>query len=196
MVSVLVVQPHGVVLRANGCNERLAVGRNRDSFLRCWAEGELLRLAIGKALPPDVEVIRSGGEIDPFPVGRPCAGKTSAVGRADNSNVIRALEWDNAAWENFTSITHLNDQHRSAIRRKVGMVCHASITHRHIDVAAIPSGLIRGHNLQVQPFDDLRKEQSLASFNPCQGRSVGQEQMGLATENRHLPGVEWSSDAI
>ena len=80
MVSVLVVHPYGVVLRANRCNERLTVGRYRDSFLRRWAKGELLRLTIGKALPPDVEVICSGGEIDPFPVGRPRAATATPVG--------------------------------------------------------------------------------------------------------------------
>ena len=68
MVSVLVVQPHREVLRADGGYERLSVRRHRYSFLRRGAKGQLLRVSIWKALTPDMEVIRPGSEIDPFTV--------------------------------------------------------------------------------------------------------------------------------
>ena len=54
MISVVVVDPDGVILRANGRNERLAVRGHRDTFLRGWAKGQLLGLSVWKALPPDM----------------------------------------------------------------------------------------------------------------------------------------------
>src|SRR5277367_1608699 len=171
VVSVLIVQPHRPVLRPGRGDERLAVRRHRYSFLRRWAKGKLLWLAIRKTLPPDVEVIRSGGEIDPFPIRRPSARTTGAVGRADNSNFIRAIEWNDPAGNNFASAVHLNNEYPSGVRRKVGMMGHAAFAGGHVDVPAIPTALIGGHNLHMKPFPvyELRKEQALPSFNPGQG---------------------------
>src|SRR5271154_2786579 len=167
MVSILIVQPHRPVLRPGRSNERLAVRRHRYSFLRRWAKGELLWLSIWKALPPDVKGIRLGCEIDPFPIRRPRAQTTRSVGRAYNSNFIRAIEWNDPAWNNFVLAVHLNNEYPSAVRRKVGMMGHAAFAGGHIDVPAISSALIRGHYDQVQPFFNLREEQPLSAFNPC-----------------------------
>ena len=168
MVSVLVVQPHGVVLRANGCNERFAVRGHRDAFLRGWAKGELLRFSIWKALPPDMKVIRPGCQIDPFPIRRPRAQKTRPVGRAHNFNFIGAIEWNDPAGDNFASAVHLNDEHPSSVRRKEGMMGHAAFAGGHIDVAAVPAALIRGHYGHMQPFFNFGEEQPLSAFDPCQ----------------------------
>src|ERR1700756_3815559 len=107
MVAVFVVQPDGVVLRADGGDERSAVGRHGNSFLRCWAKGDLLGLSIREALAPDVEVVSFGGQIDPFAVGRPRAGTTLSGGRADGSDVVLVLKGDDAAVDDETFIVHL-----------------------------------------------------------------------------------------
>ena len=190
MVSVLVVQPHRPVLRPDRGNERLAVRRHRNSFLRRWAKGELLWFSIWKTLPPDVKVIRLGCEIDPFTIRRPRARKTRPGGRAYNSNFVRALEWNDTAGNNFASAVHLNNEYPSAVRRKVGMMGHTAFAGGHVDVPAISPALIRGHHRHVQSFFDLREEQPLSAFNPCQRGSVGQQQVRFATENRYLPGVK------
>src|SRR5271154_5897209 len=167
VVSVLIVQPHRPVLGPDRSNERLAVRRHRYSYLRGWAKGQLFRLSIWKALPPDMKVIRPGCQIDPFTIRRPRARKTCPVGRAYDSNFIRAIEWNDPAGNNFVLAVHLNNEYPSAVRRKVGMMGHAAFAGGHIDVPAISSALIRGHYDQVQPFFNLREEQPLSAFNPC-----------------------------
>jgi hypothetical protein len=127
----------------------------------------LLWFSIWKALPPDVKGIRLGCEVDPFTIWRPRARKTRPIGRTYNSNFIRAIKWNDPAGNNFTSAVHLNNEHPSAVRRKEGMMGHAAFAGRHINVAAIPAALIRGHYGHMQPFFDFREEQPLSAFNPC-----------------------------
>ena len=105
-------------------------------------------------------------------------------------------KWNDPAGQNLTSTAHLNHEYPSAIRRKVGMMGHAAFARGHVDVPAIPSALVCGHHNHMQPFFDLREEQPLSAFNPCQRGSVGQQHMRFATENRHLPGVKWHDDTI
>ena len=66
---------------------------------------------------------------------------------------------------------------------------HAALAGRRIDVAAMPAALVGGHKHHVQALFDLRKEQPLSTVDPRQRRSVGQQNAGLTTENRHFPFV-------
>src|SRR5271170_4843263 len=161
------MQPHSLVLRPDSGYERFAVRRHRYSLLGRWAKGELLWLSIRKALPPDMKGIRLGCEIDPFSVRRPSARTTGAIGRANYLSVICALEWSDAAGQNFALTAHLNNEYPSAIRRKVGMVSHAAFGRGHVDVPAVAAAFVCGHHHHMQPFVDLGEEQPLSAFDPC-----------------------------
>ncbi len=47
------------------------------------------------------------------------------------------------------------------------MMGHAALASGHVDIAAIPPILIRGHYGHMQAFFNLREEQPFSAFNPC-----------------------------
>src|SRR6266446_4409973 len=55
VVALLVVEPNGAVLGADGRNKRLAVRGHRNTLLRGGARGELPRFSVGKTLPPEMK---------------------------------------------------------------------------------------------------------------------------------------------
>ena len=67
------------------------------------------------------------------------------------------------------------------------MMDHAALAGRRVHFAPLPSAFVGGHQHHVQSFFDLRKEQPLPAFDPCQGRSVRKHYVWLAAENRHFP---------
>jgi hypothetical protein len=76
------------------------------------------------------------------------------------------------------------------------MMRHTAVTLRFVNVTAISPAFIRGDHDHMQPYLELRKQQTPASFDPGQGGRIGQEQMRLATEDRDFPGFPRGGNAI
>src|SRR5579863_6415821 len=111
-----------------------------------------------------MKIIRLGGEIDPLAVSGPRAREAHTTGRANDSDLAFAQKRHHPARKNLASTVHLNDKDRAAIRRKIGMMDHTSITRRSVNIATVPSRFIRGHKDHMQSFSDLRKQQPLPTF--------------------------------
>ncbi len=203
------MHPYGVFERTDGGNDRFAVRGHGDSLLRRWAKGDLLGLSVWKRLPPEMSTgaklpswtpygayVVSRGDIGPFAIGRPRACDATVSWRTDDLDVACSLKWNDAARQELALIAHLDNEDRTAIGRKVGMVRHAAFAGRYVYVAAVSPAFIRGYHAQIQPFSHLREEQLPALLDPGDGGRVGEQKAGLAAQNRHLQRVPGFDGAV
>jgi hypothetical protein len=136
--------------------------------LQCPDIATLARYSVGVALPPQMKAIRLDAEKQPLPVSGPGAGKTWMVRRAHHSRTACALEGNHTAGSEDASTIHLDNEDRSAIRRKIRMMDHAAFARREVNIAAVSSGFVRGDQDQMLAIAHLGKQQALAFLDPGQ----------------------------
>jgi hypothetical protein len=73
---------------------------------------------------------------------------------------------------------------------------HAAFARREVNIAEVPSGFVRGDQDQMHAIAHLGKHQALASLNPGQRRGVRQQQMRVAAQDAHFPGIPRSGKAV
>jgi len=137
VVASFVVQPHRAVCRADGRNQRFAIRSHRNTFLRSRTGAHFLRFSVRKALPPNVKSVGLDREIHPVPVGGPCACNTGPAGRPNHANSAPALKRNNSALLNVATTVHLDHEHPLTVWGKIGMMGHASLSGRHVNVSAV-----------------------------------------------------------
>src|ERR1700720_2749641 len=196
MVALLVMEPNCAVLGSNRSNERFAIRSHRNAFLRGRAECQLLGLSTWKGLPPDMKlVILLCTEVNPFSIGRPRTCKARTVWTND-VHVAIVVEGNHAARQNVAATAHLDDEDPFAVGGEIGMMGHAPLAGGRVDVAALSAAFVGCNKDHVESLFNLREEQTLAAFDPCKRRGVGQQDVWLATENRHYPHVPWLEGSV
>src|SRR5579859_1431840 len=202
MFAGVIVNPDGTISGTDGSDQGTTVGRDHHPFLRSRSGGELFRCAIGEVLAPDVRVgalkidvvcetgLGKGGDIDPFAVRGPGAAGARLCGRSDvkRGDIILSggVEGHHTAGTEVSPTIHLHNENPLAVRGEIGMMGHAAVVWRNIDVAAVATAGIGGNNGHVQALLDFRKEQMFAAVDPGEGRGVGQEYVGFAAQDRNF----------
>src|SRR5215467_10185680 len=99
------MHPDGTMGQPYGGDEGPAVGRHRDPLFLGWPESNLLRLAIGKPLAPDMELpteIRA--EVHPGSVRRPGGKQTSPPRRPNRLTGRTAVHRNHAAGDQVSPL--------------------------------------------------------------------------------------------
>src|SRR5437588_7090501 len=111
---MFIMEPKSFFFVAGGGDERCSRAFDGDSLLLGGAEGDLLRLAVGKTLPPQMKSIAGvTGEIHPFSIRRP--GHVGAARRPHLPSPIHASCRDYSAWLPAVVI-HFRQQDIAAVR--------------------------------------------------------------------------------
>ena len=72
------------------------------------------------------------------------------------------------AGQHVATTIHLDQQDRFSVRREIGMVSHAALTWRDVNVAAVATALVGGDDRHVQAFFDFGEEKVAAAIDPGQ----------------------------
>src|SRR5512146_1508472 len=132
---VVLAEPQGRALNADGSDEGLAVGGHGDAFFFGWPRGDLLRFTIREALPPDVEGAAGvGGEVHPGAVWAPGGFGAGSLQRANRPPAGASVERHQAAGHPF-AVLHLNHQRPLAVGGSIGAVGHGGGLGRKVDHA-------------------------------------------------------------
>src|SRR5215469_7262770 len=143
----------------------MTIGRNRNAFLLCRAEGQLLWRAFRKVLAPDVESIFSvGAEVHPPAILRPACVCAWGSWWPHDLPWRASIKRDDPAWEP-PRINHFGNENPFVVGRYPGAMCHSIFVGRDINVALVGAALRSSGEGHMYARFDFR-EQDMVPVNP------------------------------
>ena len=194
-ISRGVVEPDRALLFTDGCDERTAVGRERNALFLGRAESDLLGRTVRIALTPDVKSLSGvSGKVHPLSVRRP--GRIRALGwlGTDLLSGRAAVERHEPARQPAGDV-HFHRQHGTPIGRQIRTMRHAVHIAGEINLALFRATLRRRENTHMQAFTrpSGKHDSRLASGSrdPTRG-AHGEPVVRASAEDRHGPGVRYA----
>ena len=144
------MKPNRAARLSDGSDKGVAVGRDRDPLLLGRVEGDLFRRAVGKRWRQ--RCARPSTTAPKYihrPSGDHAAERQGPFGPHGAARGAAVKRHDPAGLSESSAGTHLDDEDRFAVRRRIGVMRHGALVLRKVDLARVCADFRRGHDAHV-----------------------------------------------